>query len=401
MPDRNWISAYPPPTCEAVVSLPANLATAMVLIDYAAHGLSTPTPWPHAALRDLPGAALERLRRLRVVLAHGTILREFVLDQLAAGDAAQGDWAALRTWLAEMDLALVERLIEDGILLGLAYYREEMEPIPEVEACLARLGTREPDRSMLAEVKLRRTALEALLTSWGVAASSEALELALEPERFQAELVALLDDLWENAFARSWEEGLPRIEAAAARVALANEQGEPRTASERILEVTGLQPPLELEAALRQASHLLFVPCLHLDRYLSLTRAGISWVPARFGPDRYRVFFEPAGSEPADKPRRPARAPQVMDLGHLAPALEALGDATRLAILQLLRYHGEMFAGQVAEALRVHPSTISRHFSQLEAAGLVRVRREGNLKYYTLDRERLRAVARMLQHVLG
>lgn len=401
MPDRNWIAAYPPPTCEAVVSLPANLATAMVLIDYAAHGLSTPTPWPHAALRDLPGAALERLRRLRVVLAHGTILREFVLDHLAAGDAAQRDWAALRAWLAEMDLALVERLIEDGILLGLAYYREEMEPIPEVEACLARLGTREPDRSMLAEVKLRRTALEALLTSWRVAASSEALELALEPERFRAELVALLDDLWEHVFARSWEEGLPRIEAAAARVALANEHGEPRTANDRILEVTGLQPPLELEAALRQASHLLFVPCLHLDRYLSLTRAGVSWVPARFGPDRYRVFFEPAGSEPADKPRRPARAPQVMDLGHLAPALEALGDATRLAILQLLRYHGEMFAGQVAEALRVHPSTISRHFSQLEAAGLVRVRREGNLKYYALDRERLRAVARMLQHVLG
>lgn len=397
--DRAWVSAFPPPTCAAVVSLPANLATAMVLLDYAAHGLATPTPWPQAALRDMPARALARLRRLRTVLAHGTVLREFVLDRLEPGHPAQRDWAALRGWVAGLAPGEVAGLIADGILLGLAYYREEMDPLPEVESILARLGTRDPGRGLLDDAAARRLAAEALLVSWGVREIQEPLELALEPEGFREELLALLDDLWDRAFARAWQQEASRLEAAAARAERLALQGPARAAGERILEVTGLQPPLELEGVLRRASHLLFVPCLHLGRYLALTRAGVGWVPARFGPDRFRVFFEPGPA--ADAGAGPSRGAQVIELGHLAPALGALGDATRLAIVQLLRDRGEMFAGQLAEELRVHPSTVSRHVAELEAAGLVRVRREGNVKYYRLDRERLRAVARLLEDALG
>ncbi|MBX5477054.1 MAG: helix-turn-helix transcriptional regulator [Clostridia bacterium] len=203
--------------------------------------------------------------------------------------------------------------------------------------------------------------------------------------------------------------------------------GGPRAADEVVLEVTGLQPPPGLDAPLRRARHLQFVPCLHLGSYMSITRAGLGWAPPGRVADRFRVFYEPlpatSGRSEARRDTRgtsagriaappskgvvaaqgtdPSAGLQVLDLGNLVPALEALGDATRVAMLQLLRRGGEMFAGQVAEALRLHPSTVSRHFAQLEAAGLVRVRREGNVKYYRLERERLRAVARVLEQELG
>ncbi|MBE3589344.1 MAG: helix-turn-helix transcriptional regulator [Firmicutes bacterium] len=49
----------------------------------------------------------------------------------------------------------------------------------------------------------------------------------------------------------------------------------------------------------------------------------------------------------------------------------------------------------------MHPSTVSRHVAQLEAAGLVRSRRAGQVKYYGLDHDRLRTVARVLERELG
>lgn len=425
MRERGWVAASPPPAWQTLHSLPANLATAMVLLDYAAHGLTTPTPWPHAALRHLPAGALERLRRLRTVLAHGTVLREFVLDRLEPGHAAHQDWEAFRRWLETLDTQAVERLIADGIVAGLAYYRIEMEPLPAVEALLTRLGTREPGLEELAEPAARRLALEALFASWGARSPDGPLALALDPPAFQAHLVDFLTDLWKHAFAASWHAAGRALAEAAARAGPAGGERAPRAAADLILHVTGLQPPVELEGALRRSNHLLFVPCLHLGRYLSVTRAGWGWAPAGAGPDRYRVFYEPpALREPgAVAPGRehdgeavqdggtarageaaedgPAPGVQVLDLGHLGPALEALGDATRVAMLRLLRREGEMFAGQVAAALGIHPSTVSRHFAQLEAAGLVRARREGSVKYYRLDRERLRAVARLLEHELG
>lgn len=401
MPERaSWIPGQPPPACDAVASLPANLATALVLLDYAAHGLTTPTPWPQAAVRALPAGALARLERLRVVLAHGTVLREFLLDRIGPAHPAQRDWPSLHRWLEGLPEAAVGELVADGILLGLAYYREEMEPLPDVEAELRHLGTRAPDRGLLEDAGARRAALRALLLSWGAPPAGEPLELALEPGRFRRELVDLLAAVWEGAFAAAWEEGSVRVEEAVLRARGQLATGPPRAAADRILEVTGLQPPLELEGPLRAATHLLFVPCLHLGRHLSLTRAGVGWAPLRFGPDRFRVFFEPAPGR-ADGEAAPARAAQVLELGHLGPALAALGDATRLAMLQVLRREGELPAGRLAAALRLHPSTASRHLARLEAAGLVRVRREGSAKYVRLDAGRLRALARLLEEALG
>lgn len=63
---------------------------------------------------------------------------------------------------------------------------------------------------------------------------------------------------------------------------------------------------------------------------------------------------------------------------------KALADRQRREILRLLR-HGEMPAGELANALDITPPTVSHHLARLRDAELVRVRREGQQRIYALN----------------
>jgi DNA-binding transcriptional ArsR family regulator len=73
-------------------------------------------------------------------------------------------------------------------------------------------------------------------------------------------------------------------------------------------------------------------------------------------------------------------------------AFAALGQPTRLALFRLLVQDGTggVAAGRLAEMLGVRPNTLSTHLGILEAAGLIRARREGRSILYAADREGLR-----------
>jgi ArsR family transcriptional regulator len=63
----------------------------------------------------------------------------------------------------------------------------------------------------------------------------------------------------------------------------------------------------------------------------------------------------------------------------------AFSDRTRLRILHLLKDHGEACVGDLVAALRAPQTTVSRHLAYLRRAGLVRVRKEGVWKHYSLS----------------
>jgi DNA-binding HxlR family transcriptional regulator len=76
----------------------------------------------------------------------------------------------------------------------------------------------------------------------------------------------------------------------------------------------------------------------------------------------------------------------------------ALSDLTRIRILGLLGQR-PMYGQELAQALDVTPPTISHHLQALVAAGLVKVRREDNFRYYDLDSEGLQRLAESTQHI--
>jgi ArsR family transcriptional regulator len=77
--------------------------------------------------------------------------------------------------------------------------------------------------------------------------------------------------------------------------------------------------------------------------------------------------------------------------------LAALGDPTRLGIVQLLSTHDRLCVCVIAEAFPVGQPTVSHHLRVLREADLVDVVRQGHWAYYGLRRDVLkRAVAQLV-----
>lgn len=62
----------------------------------------------------------------------------------------------------------------------------------------------------------------------------------------------------------------------------------------------------------------------------------------------------------------------------------AFSDRTRLRILHLLKDHGEICVGDLVAVLAAPQTTVSRHLAYLRRSGLVRVRKDGLWKHYSL-----------------
>ncbi|WP_312030290.1 metalloregulator ArsR/SmtB family transcription factor [Actinomycetospora sp. TBRC 11914] len=67
-------------------------------------------------------------------------------------------------------------------------------------------------------------------------------------------------------------------------------------------------------------------------------------------------------------------------------AFDALSDRVRRRILAVLGEHGELSVGEIAGRIdAVGRTTVSSHLRVLRTSGLVRERREGRNRFYSLD----------------
>ena len=72
-------------------------------------------------------------------------------------------------------------------------------------------------------------------------------------------------------------------------------------------------------------------------------------------------------------------------MDELSEIFKALGDPTRLRIMQMLAESGEICVCKIQEALDMGQSAVSHHMAALRHAGLVIHRREGQRIYYRID----------------
>jgi ArsR family transcriptional regulator, arsenate/arsenite/antimonite-responsive transcriptional repressor len=96
------------------------------------------------------------------------------------------------------------------------------------------------------------------------------------------------------------------------------------------------------------------------------------------------------GSEPAKKLARLPRARQTA-------IFKALADPHRFDLLQQIAKAGcPLGCAQALSALPISAATLSHHIKELEAAGLIDIRREGKFAYLTLRPGVLEEVAAIL-----
>jgi DNA-binding transcriptional ArsR family regulator len=145
--------------------------------------------------------------------------------------------------------------------------------------------------------------------------------------------------------------------------------------------ITGRTVPDRMAAWLGEVRRVVMTPVSHIGPYLLVTRYD----------DEIWVAFS-AGTAAT------AVAPQE-NLAALYPPLKALADETRLQIVSLLA-GGERYVGEIAALLDLSQSSASRHLNLLTAAEVLSVRRENNLKYFRINRERARLFVADLEHLL-
>lgn len=69
---------------------------------------------------------------------------------------------------------------------------------------------------------------------------------------------------------------------------------------------------------------------------------------------------------------------------------KALGDPTRLKIVQMLARSGETCVCRIVDEIEMHQPAVSHHMAKLKQAGLLKARKEGQWIYYSLKADALR-----------
>ena len=81
-----------------------------------------------------------------------------------------------------------------------------------------------------------------------------------------------------------------------------------------------------------------------------------------------------------------------------ALAFKALADENRIRILKMLR-SGEKCACKLLEELQISQSTLSHHMKILCDSGIVTGRKEGKWMHYSICRDGVAQVSRVLDHL--
>jgi len=220
----------------------------------------------------------------------------------------------------------------------------------------------------------------------------DVLRLLAEPELLKQRTIRLIRGIWDEMYAADLAVHGERLREAerAARAAAGRGFGM------AFAELTGNRLPATLTAALANVASVTFCPSAHIGAFVSY----ISYPPDLI------VFFSAPNvltggfaDLPPSVQDEHAAEDEYAPASHedlpgevLLEGLRALGDANRLRILDLLG-GGELYAQEIVGRLGIAQSAVSRHLSQLERAGLVRVEPRRGMKYYAIDRQQLEILA--------
>ena len=90
-----------------------------------------------------------------------------------------------------------------------------------------------------------------------------------------------------------------------------------------------------------------------------------------------------------------------MDANQFQRIAKALADPRRFKILEVIAASGEMCCGDVAECFPVAQATVSHHLKELNDAGLIEMRAEGQFKYLRARPESLAEYVEQLSSRVG
>jgi hypothetical protein len=258
---------------------------------------------------------------------------------------------------------------------------EYLERIPDVDyqlialRALARGTSPSPSPDKLLDLMDDPSAWAGYLRKIGSEVEpDQAAALIQDGNQLRVRFVTVLERFWHDAYAQEFEATRALMERSVAHHRARYSSSSFR---EIFIAVTGRLVPDPIAEALPEIASVIFLPNCYVGPYVAYTRSA----------DNLYLFYN-CRSTPASE--------TTADVASLYPPLKALADETRLQILALLQGR-ELYAQEIVDQLDITQPAVSRHLGLLTAAGVLRVRREGNARYYSVNGEALRGLAKALQ----
>ena len=184
------------------------------------------------------------------------------------------------------------------------------------------------------------------------------------PEELRRRMARLIERFYNEHYREELLRRLPALERSVA----AHRQETHTDPAQLAAKLTGKQSCLDGACAGPSARHV-FTPSMDMGVYSSCSIIG----------DMHGQFYQL-------EPEYRGAAAEDAEEARLARLYKALGDEQRLRILRMLRDR-EMYAQEIVERTGLHQSVVSRHLSFMKAVGLLRWRKQNNMKFFSLNPE--------------
>ena len=284
------------------------------------------------------------------------------LIEFSDDDPMRCDFSAFVTKLE----ALTEKDFHDFLLSGLDVWLTRHAKDSNAEVSLPSLEDSNAVRVLLQDMEIDEEYLD------------QGVRLICSPAGLKDRFTCGLTRFWEEFYREEYERSLPVMERSVACHRNRNYDGNLPTV---FTAVTGRLFPEGLHE-FQDAERVIFIPSCHIGPYV------FHYNIAELRSLLVLLYnCRPTGG------RRDEQIPRVENL--FAP-LKALADETRLQILSILNGR-ELYAQQIVERMDISQPAVSRHLQLMVASGMLNVRREESMKYYSINEETLADLAASLR----
>ena len=340
------IPSKSPPKTDFAISLSLSLMSAMSLICSAPYfeGLDA---WIYETRQNLDPALLDEMTLILGFPGHFHCFTRQIYTRVLAKNSAM----SYKTFIERLS-ALAEKEYIAMAHHALANSDRHSLPQDAVQALLQ-------NPTELAEY-LSRTHLKTDLDA--------TIAFLQDLTSLKTRFIAIIERFWQERYQEEWIATLPLMERS---VLYHRRQRYRLNYSDLFTAVTGRILPQSQADQIPEQIH--FIPSCYVGPYFTSIRDA----------DKLVVFYNcritPMG-------RRPGEGPGLF------PLLKALGDETRLQIIEMLQRR-EMYAQQIVNRLDISQAAVSRHLKLMVRAGVLDVRRKGGSKFYSVNTSTLTYLA--------
>lgn len=344
------------------VSLMHSLLTVAGLL-HLGQGLEGVSDWVHRHPQNT-----ETLNPLSMLILFATGMQGYLIDSVPVDHPADRDFDTLWQHLEQLDPVALQQAVQRALLEYMIYW-EIVDKHTTIEQMTARFA---PLLQQAFDYHQSRWDIAPLMTAKAFA------NLVRDAQALHQQLLSGIRYLWDNLYREQAAEDMEKHQAA---IDYHGNQPYYNDFPAIFKATTGRNIGQYLQERLSRIDTIEMIPSCHVGANITLAMLGRKcWIGFN------------ANLIPIKKGN------VSTSIAELYPVLKALADETRLKIVAFLG-NQELNVGDIAEALGLTQSTTSRHLTLLAKTEILTMRRDGAMRYYSVNPETLKLTGRQLQQL--